>query len=74
MNKGIAIRIDIETELKAIHAGQCGGCRVGITHPISIACYKYRENYAKMAHCGKCNYMYSIDNFETCPVCKKEGK
>jgi len=67
--KGIAIRIDIETELKAIDNGECAGCRIGFTHPISKACYLQLKSYKKMKHCTKCNEMYLTKAFKHCPVC-----
>jgi hypothetical protein len=66
---GIAIRIDIETELNAIKAGQCGGCRIGTTHPIDKPCYSNKEHYKNMEHCPKCNNMFCKDYWNKCPVC-----
>ena len=70
--KNIAMRIDIETELNAINSGQCGSCRLGLTHQPSEPCYKYQDNYAKMNHCPKCNHLYSSIIFSHCPICIKE--
>jgi len=65
---GTAIRIDISTELAAIKAGQCGGCRIGTTHPHSAAC-DHPGEYAPMAHHEDCGTMYHANLFERCPVC-----
>ena len=65
---GKAIKIDIETELNAINSGQCGSCRLGLTHQPTESCYKFRENYAPMNYCSRCNHLSSI-KFEYCPIC-----
>lgn len=64
-----AIKIDIETELEAIGAGQCGSCRIGLTHTPTESCYRFRENYAKMNYCNKCNHLSDANIFDYCPVC-----
>ena len=69
-SKGNVIRIDIETELKAIDAGECGSCRVGLTHRPDKSCYTKSANYKRMGYCGKCNYLFNLDIFKVCPVHK----
>lgn len=64
-----AIKINIKTELEAIEAGQCGSCRLGLTHQPDKACYDHQEHYADMTHCSICNHLYAIKQFTTCPVC-----
>lgn len=70
--KEIAIKIDIEMELAAINAGQCGSCRLGLTHQPTKACYNYKEHYAKMTYCPICNHLYATKQFNKCPVCGLE--
>lgn len=72
---GYAIRIDIETELKAIEAGECGGCRVGITHKATDRCAgtPLRERW-KMQDCDRCGESYAGVNFSGCPICHDPDK
>lgn len=70
---GIAIRIDISTELEAIRTGQCGGCRTGFIHTKSDLCDKHTENYVKMGYCTDCNNKYSLYHFDECPVCRNKN-
>lgn len=70
---GIALRIDIETELKAINEGQCGLCRTGCTHEVNSACndLAFHKNYWSMYYCKKCGHLSAISHFKDCPVCYK---
>lgn len=67
--KNIAISINIEKELLAIDEGQCGSCRLGLTHKPNKPCYnlKFQKKYKKMQYCNKCNHLYY--RFDKCPVC-----
>jgi len=73
---GIALGIDIETELEAIKNGECAGCRRGFTHTPDKPCYKFLPSYKKMDYCGKCNHMFYPGFSVKCPVCnpRKEVK
>lgn len=66
----VAMRIDIEQELLAIEAGECGGCRIGCTHLHTYACdKKLITYYDTMVHCRKCDHMYPGLMFRDCPIC-----
>ena len=70
----VAIKIVLTEELIAISEGQCGFCRIGVTHKHNKCCDKveYQKYYQPMIHC-QCGSMYDV-RFDQCPICEKGEK
>lgn len=75
VSRGVAVRIDIEEELRAGERGECLACRISMTHRASEACSKTPAN-ASMKLCSACSHYYA-PRFTECPQCsgdQREGR
>ena len=64
-----ATKINIADEMDAIGEGQCGHCRLGLTHTHNADCSKkeFQTHYKPMIRCT-CGCMHSI-KLKKCPDC-----